>query len=316
MDGTALHTRAAEADDDRLALAEVNCRLAQLISELSAMRDGSAFPAMAPDRRIDCVRELDVELARMQVRQAELVAAVPDPDAVVAADGSTPPQRRAEHREAYLRQRQLRRTALQDKHAYLTSVLKDKEAPAQVRRKARDAAQSVEGDRTVLDAEPADDDLRSDDMCPDAVHLSARHGYVHTAAEPAWPCPAWPGQQSIWRQVSRTLNGIAANRQPHELTRWELTLHCGHVVQRVAHRSYTTYAAAGGMERACETCGVDPSFVVAERSLGAAGSAPATQAPAPPAPPTPAQRARLTKRAERLEAQAVELRRRLQDGNQ
>lgn len=219
MDGTALHTRAAEADDARLALAEVNCRLAQLSSELSAMRDGSAFPAMAPDRRTDRVRELDVELAPLQVRQAELVAAVPDPDAVVAADGSTPPQRRAEHRQAYLRQRQLRRTAMQDKHAYLTSVLKDKEAPAQVRRKARDAAQSVEGDLTVLDAESADDDLRPDDMCPDAVHLSARHGYVHAAAEPAWPCPAWPGQQSIWRQVSRTLNGIAANRQPHELTR-------------------------------------------------------------------------------------------------
>lgn len=316
MDHTILHTGAAETDDDRLALAEVNCRLGHVSGELSAMRDGSAFPGMASERRLDRVRELDVEMARLQVWQAELVAAVQDPDAVVAADGSTPPQRRAEHREAYLRQRSLRRSALQDKHAYLASVTKDKTAPAQVRRRARDAAQRVEWDLKVLDAEPADDDLRPDDMCPDAVHLLARHGYVHTAAEPAWPCSAWPGQQSIWREVGRTLDGIAANRQPHELTRWELTMHCGHVVQRVAHRSYPTYAAAGGTVRACETCGVDPSFVVAERSLGSAGAAPPPQAPAPAAPPTSAQRARMSKRADRLEAEAAELRRRLRDGNQ
>lgn len=127
---------------------------------------------------------------------------------------------------------------------------------------------------------------------------------------PAWPCAAWPGQQRKWKEVEQLLDRISATRRNHELTRWELTLHCGHVVQRQAHHSYPTYAAAGGFDRPCETCGVDPSFVVSERSLGPAG-----EPPTPPTPPrpSPAERNRMTKRMQRLEAELAELRTKLQE---
>lgn len=297
-------------DLDRLALAEADCRLAHLQRDLAAMRDGTAFPAMPAQRRADKVQELEAELGGWQVRHRQLQRAVPDPDRVVAADGSTPPERREQHLQLYLRQRQQRRGDLQSKLGYLSSVAEDKTAPREVRGRARDARRRTELDLQVLDDEPADADLRPQDLCPDAVHLVARHGYLYTASSPAWPCPAWPGQQRIWRQVGQLLDRITATRQDCDLTRWELTLHCGHLVQRTAHRSYLTYAAAGGFDRPCEVCGVDPSFVVAERSLGPAG-----EPPAPPPPPglSAAERTRMTRRIGRLETELAELRHRLQE---
>jgi len=253
-------------DQDRLALAEAQCRLAHLQAELAAMRDGNAFPAMPAQRRAEQIAELTVEVEGWQV-------------AVTSGDGSTPPQRREQHRQLYLQQRRQRHADLQTQLGYLTSVAGDKTAPREVRRQARDAQRSTELALQMLDGEPADADLRAQDLCPDGEHLLARHGYLLTASHPAWPCAAWPGQQRIWEQVGRLLDRIAATRKDHELTRWELTLHCGYVVHRQAHRSYSTYAAAGGVERPCETCGFHPSFVVTERSLGPAGD--------PPAPPTP-----------------------------
>jgi hypothetical protein len=297
-------------DQDRLALGEADCRLAHLDRELAELRDGTAFPAMAAQRRAEKVHELEAELEGWQVRHSELRRAVPDPDQVEAADGSTPPQRREQHLQLYLQQRRQRRTDLQTKLTYLASVAQDKAAPGEVRRRARDARSRAELDLQVLDGEPGDGDLQVQDLCPDAVHLVARHGYVHTASSPAWPFPAWPGQQRIWRQVGQLLDRIAETRQDWDLTRWELTLHCGHLVQRTAHRSYLTYAAAGGFDRTCEVCGVDPSFVVAERSLGPAG-----EPPAPPPPPglSAAERTRMTRRMKRLETELAELRHRLQE---
>lgn len=297
-------------DQNRLALAEAQCRLGHLRAGLAAMRDGTAFPALPAQRRAEQIAELAVDLEGWEARHSALRRAVPDPDAVTSGDGSTPPQRRERHRQLYLQQRQQRRADLQTKLAYLGSVVGDRTAPREVRRRARDRRRSVELDLQVLDGEPADADLRPQDLCPDGVHLAARHGYLHTTTHPAWPCAAWPGQQRIWEKVGVILDRVAATRQDHELTRWELTLHCGHVVERRTHRSYPTYAAASGIERPRETCGVDPSFVVTERSLGPAGE--------PPAPPTPsrppsAERVRMTKRVQRLEAELSELRTRLQE---
>lgn len=124
-------------DPDRLALAEAKCRLAHLVPELAAMRDGSAFPAMQEQRRGEQVAELESELARWQIRHDELQRAVPDPDAVAAPDGSNPPQRRGQHLRLYLQQRRQRRADLQNKLTYLATVAEDKSAPRDVRRRAR-----------------------------------------------------------------------------------------------------------------------------------------------------------------------------------
>src|SRR5688500_2709883 len=81
------------ADDQRLALAEAECRLARLKADLASTRERQAAAPPPAPRRNDRSLEIERELQTWQLRVAELRGAVPDPDLVVAADGSTPPQR-------------------------------------------------------------------------------------------------------------------------------------------------------------------------------------------------------------------------------
>lgn len=298
------------ADQDRLALAEVTCRLAHVDAEVTALTECRAFPEMPDARRVVRLGELEAKRSGLQRRRQELTEQVLDPEQVRALEGTLPAERRHANLDEYRMRRRERFRALDAKVAYLDTVVVDKAAPKDVRRSSRDARASARKEIDVLNAEPTDADLRPDDMCADGVHLASSHGFAWTAAQPAWPCPAWPGQQRVLEKVTQTIDDITSRTPDHELTRWQLTLYCGHDVQRTAHRSHPTYgAAASGLVRACEICGTDPAFVVAEKSLGPA-------APAPPPPPPvnrPAARKALERRATKLEAELAAIRAQLQE---
>jgi hypothetical protein len=301
--------RTEDLDGTRLALAEVTCRLAHTAAEASALAEGRAFPAMPADRRASQLSELQATLARLRERHGHLVERVPDPEVVAAADGTLPEDRRRSHLSRYIDARRVGVERLEVRLAYLRGVADDKATPKEVRRRARDGRSMATSELEALRAEPANADLQPGDMCPDWVHLERSHGYVWTVATRATPCPAWPGQIEIARRLQRTLADLHARRREHELTRWRLTLHCGHTVERTAHMSYPTYAAAGGSSRPCEVCGVDPSFVIEELSLEPAGPPPDRR----PAPAVQQNRKALERRAGKLEAELASVRARLQD---
>ena len=299
-----------DLDQGRLALAEVSCRLAYVEAEATAMAERRRAPAMADDRRAVRLAELESERAALQRRHDELTELVPDATRVRRVDGTLPGDRQRVHLGEYRTRRQDKLRGLEAKVKYLDTILTDKGAPRDVRRRARDARASAQNDIDVLRAEPSDDELRPEDMCPDGVHLESSHGYVWTSARPAWPCHAWPGQQRIFDDVAKLLVAVTGRDRDSELTRWQLTLYCGHMVERTAHSSYPTYAAAGGLPQACEACGVDPAFVVEETAMG-----PAAPPPPPPSPPpaaTARSRKALERRAAKLEAELASVRAQLQ----
>jgi hypothetical protein len=262
---------------------------------------------MPDDRRATRLAEFTTQQRELQRRRDELAERVPDPEQVRGPDGSLPADRRRANLGEYRARRQERVTALEAKITYLDAILEDTAAPKEVRRRARDARATAINELEAVQAEPSDDDLRDEDICPDGVHLAASHGYVWTSAHPAWPCAAWPGQRRIFDKVAPLL--FDAPTRGDALNRWQLTLFCGHVVERTAHKSYPTYAAAGVLNRACETCGVDPAFVVDETLLGVAVAPP----PTPPAPKsTSRSRKSLERRAAKLEAELAAVRAQLQ----
>lgn len=53
----------------------------------------------------------------------------------------------------------------------------------------------------------------------------------------------------------------------HMLMRWRLRLFCGHVIERTAHRDYTTVSRAFSLHT-CPECELDPATIVAARPLG------------------------------------------------
>ena len=280
-------------DDQRLALAEVTCLIDHLERQSTGLRDGTTYAAMAPERRADELVMLDATLTRARQTLADLARAVPDPDSIVAPDGTTPPERRTRNLTEYIRERRTRTDALMAKVKYLRAIVRDTKAPAPVRKQARHTLASAESELRAIHAEPADAELRPDDMCPDGIHLAASHGYVYTTERPRWPCAAWPGQLLALRPLDRLLFEPNPARREDALTRWQLTLYCGHTVVRAAHRSYPTYSGSGAMSRPCETCGVDPSFVVEEQSLG-------PFSPAADQPQSRPNRAALERRARQL----------------
>ena len=88
---------------------------------------------------------------------------------------------------------------------------------------------------------------------------------------------------------------------PHQLMRWRLRLHCGHVVERTAHAESRTVHAAfmGSVE--CPECGLDPSTIVAAKVLGRA-------AEPPPSPRPPDRRAGLERKLARAQDEVERLR--------
>jgi hypothetical protein len=302
-----------DLDQDRLALAELTCRLEHVQTEASALAERRLSPAMADDRRAARLAELESERGALRGRQEELTERVPDASQVRGPDGTLPADRRLEHLGVYRTRRLEKLGGLRAKGEYLDAILADKAAPKDVRRRARDARASVSSDIEALNAEPSDDELRPEDMCADGVHLERSHGYVWSSTHPAYPCSAWPGQQRIFDDVAKLLFDITARARDQALTRWRLTLYCGHVVERTAHSSYATYTAAGGGQRVCEVCGIDPAFVVEGISLGP--SAPPPPPRSSPSKPTPRSRKALERRAEKLEAELAAVRDQLKTDN-
>ena len=293
------------ADEDRLALAEVECRLRYLDDALRLNASPDHAPSMPSDKRQAERSKLESERARCIERQAELEVAVPDPDAIVAADGSKPPERRARHLTLYIERRTADRVKEAQKLDVAAGAAADKTLARDVRSRARLAKQMAETRIAAIDEEPSDADLTADQICPDGIHLLASHAYSCNLARPKWPCGAWPGQRAIARDVWRILD--AAGRPRTDLNTWELTLYCGHTVRRTANRCYDNYTrASSGIGRPCEVCGVEPAFVITELLLQE--SAPARPEAPAPASLTPAARTRAQRRVAKLEAELADLR--------
>jgi uncharacterized protein (UPF0147 family) len=255
----------------------------------------------------------ETERSSLQRLHDELVVRVPDPEQIRAPDGTLPAERRRANLDEYRARRREKLRTLGAKLGYLDTVLADKAAPREVRRRARDARATAANDIDVLNAEPSDEDLRPEDMCADGVHPASSHGYIWTSTHPAWPCAAWPGQRRIFANVAHMLfSDITSDGRDRDLARWQLNLYCGHVVERTAHISYVTYSAAGGGLLACDVCGVDPAFALDEKALG-----PVTPAPPSPPPrtPTPRTRKSLERRAAKLEAELAAVRAELRTGD-
>ena len=100
-------------------------------------------------------------------------------------------------------------------------------------------------------------------------------------------CPPTPMSPEKFREIAR----LFAKKPPlHELMRWRVRLYCGHEVERMAHRTYTSYGRGGSIGSACPACGLNPSVPVDAVPLGLAGPRPApTRRPLhPPKPGTKA----------------------------
>lgn len=295
------------ADHDRLALAEVECWLAYADQTLADYTSMKTAPAMPADERSAEVARVEERREGARSRQASLAAAVPDPDSVVGPDGSTPPERRAQHLILYVERRRERRAEEVRKLETATRAAADKTLDRDVRSRARFEKQSATTHIEAIDEEPSDAELTPDDMCPDALHLATSHAYSCNLARPKWPCSAWPGEREKMRQVWGILNA-SASRPRTDLNTWELTLYCSHTAQRQANRCYETYARASGGNRACEVCGEDPGFVISERLVADPEARAVTAEPAAPPSLTPAARKRAERRVAKLEAELSELR--------
>lgn len=91
----------------------------------------------------------------------------------------------------------------------------------------------------------------------------------------------------------------------HMLMRWRLRLFCGHVVERTAHREYTTVERAFTVSPRCPECGLDPASIVAARPLGLVSE------PPPPPDPTAEQRAKAERDLERARREVARLEKKL-----
>jgi hypothetical protein len=72
----------------------------------------------------------------------------------------------------------------------------------------------------------------------------------------------------LTEEQGRRIRALLFPVEPPPLTTWRLRLFCGHLVDRSAHRSYTTVqrAFASG-PHACPKCGLSPATIVAGRAL-------------------------------------------------
>jgi hypothetical protein len=299
------HAHAAELDLGRLELAELASHLPESELALQDYRSGTRAPAMPADRRAEKIAMLEIEVDDTVRRIAKLSELVPDPDAVVASDGSTPPQRRLAHLPLYLERRREARAAVAAEILYVETVAADKSVDAKVRRRAREELRSLETRLEVIDGEPSDNELLAEDMCPDAIHPLSHHGWSWTVTKPTWPCGAWPSQRDKLKQVSTLLNQFEASRRAEDLVRWEITLLCGHSVEKTAHHTNGTYAPTGTLSEGCSVCGVKPAFVVDRQDRGRL--APAANAGPTKPPVSKAKATALRKRKRELQAELLEI---------
>jgi hypothetical protein len=186
----------------RLALAEAQCRLDDVVDELRAIGDGRAYPQMSTRRRSQLVENLRAQadhLAREVEQQGPLVG---DPETVEAADGSLPEERRRRHLTAFVTTRAQQRRALE---AELDGLGADR----------RERTAGIRHRLEALDRQPRDQDLLAAHLCPDGVHLMTDHGRSWTTPGERHPCPAWPGERETlartWQIAARSLAERAAH---------------------------------------------------------------------------------------------------------
>lgn len=112
--------------------------------------------------------------------------------------------RRTAHLPRYIARRRDKIDTLEARLTYLDTVVADKSAPRDVRRRARDDHSMTDSNLRALRREPSDEQLRARDMCPDAafaklsrLRLDRREtGVAQAAADPCQRAPAArrPGQ--------------------------------------------------------------------------------------------------------------------------
>ncbi|WP_150206880.1 hypothetical protein [Streptomyces venezuelae] len=129
-------------------------------------------------------------------------------------------------------------------------------------------------------------------------------------------CQADPARAERRRQAFENVAKLMQlfKEADHEIMRWRVRLHCGHIMEMEAHYTYADPLSAGSYGRRCSECGSDRQTVVAFEPLGLRGKPPEATKPLPP--PLPAKkptRADLEQRVKSLEKENERLRAKLSD---
>lgn len=119
-------------------------------------------------------------------------------------------------------------------------------------------------------------------------------------------CPPPPLSPTQLEKISALLG---RRTPPYELMVWRLRLYCGHVVEKQAHSSHKTVAAAFSGHVSCPECGLDPATIVDAVAVGLVEDPPGTAVADHPSPPR-STRAQLEKRIAELEDELRTLRER------
>jgi hypothetical protein len=84
---------------------------------------------------------------------------------------------------------------------------------------------------------------------------------------------AWPPLSDKQVTKIRNLLSSSAPTPPRDLMRWRVRLYCGHVAEKVSHRTHLTISSAFGGSCTCPNCGLTPATIIAAIPLGLASEA-------------------------------------------
>lgn len=126
-------------------------------------------------------------------------------------------------------------------------------------------------------------------------------------------CGADPERAERRRQAFENVAKLMQSfkKADHEIMRWRVRLHCGHIIETEAHYTYTDPLSAGSYGRRCSECGEDRQTIVAFKPIGLRGEPPEATEPLPPPPPKKTTRAGLERRVKTLERENERLRAKL-----
>lgn len=125
--------------------------------------------------------------------------------------------------------------------------------------------------------------------------------YAEEAADPVLKARRDENRRSALQMI--------ADFQPedHDLMRWRVRLHCGHITETRRHITITEPRMHGSSSERCTECGLDPSHIVAYEPLGTVRERPTVVARSTPAARRPT-RAQLELQVTELEAEITRLR--------
>lgn len=196
-----------EKSEARLALLERQSRLPHERAELAGFLAGTKFPGMAPEKRAEEITKLEASIARNEAEAERLSAIVGDPESVIDENGWLPRDRRESlllHYK-YERERQVRR--LKEELPELEQTVK--EATNRSERSKLQVKLSM--DTRKLEHLLAVPPLTPHDMCADCATPVGEHGWVTPPS--TGPCPAWPGQVAIRKEVRALLEQFSRRRE-------------------------------------------------------------------------------------------------------